>query len=61
MDLQQTVTLTCPYCGGAFTTIVDTSQGDFSTIEDCQVCCRPLQIDVECAPGGPAAVEVQRA
>lgn len=59
MDLEQTVELSCPYCGEVFTTFVDTSQGSFSTIEDCQVCCRPIQINVECAAGEIASVGVQ--
>jgi hypothetical protein len=61
VDLEQTVELCCPYCGEVFTTFIDTSQGSFSTIEDCQVCCRPMQINVECAAGEIAFVDVQRA
>ena len=60
MDLEQTVELSCPYCGEVFTTFIDTSQGSFSTIEDCQVCCRPMQIDVECAAGEIAFIGVQQ-
>ena len=24
--------------------MADTSQGDYSTIEDCEVCCHPIQV-----------------
>lgn len=61
MDLEQTVTISCPYCGEVVTTSVDTSQGGFSTIEDCQVCCRPMQIGIECTAGEITSVDVQRA
>ena len=41
----------CPYCGEVFPTMADTSQGSYQTIEDCQVCCRPIQLEVDCEPG----------
>lgn len=40
----ESVTITCPYCGEAFETSVDTSAGSSSYIEDCAVCCKPIQI-----------------
>ena len=39
--------IVCPFCGEAFATAVDTSQGDVSTIEDCTVCCRPFVAHIE--------------
>ena len=41
----------CPWCGEYFPTTVDTSQGDYNTIEDCAVCCRPISLTVTCEPG----------
>ena len=37
---------------------VDTSQGDYSTIEDCTVCCRPIQFEISCEPGEVVAANV---
>ncbi|HET8940943.1 MAG TPA: CPXCG motif-containing cysteine-rich protein [Rudaea sp.] len=34
----------CPYCGESFETNVDTSAGSQQYIEDCAVCCRPIEI-----------------
>jgi hypothetical protein len=34
----------CPYCGEAFETAVDLSVGSFSYVEDCQVCCQPIEL-----------------
>lgn len=37
----------CPYCAQSIETVADPSQGSRQAyVEDCQVCCRPLQISV---------------
>ncbi|WP_432473587.1 CPXCG motif-containing cysteine-rich protein [Amphritea sp. HPY] len=36
----------CPYCGEAIEIEVDCSAGDQEYIEDCQVCCCPIQLSV---------------
>lgn len=36
----------CPYCGESFTTTVDGSAGDQDYVEDCPVCCRPIEFAV---------------
>lgn len=43
-DLTQFVTVHCPYCGEAFETAVDLSAGSFRYVEDCQVCCQPIEL-----------------
>lgn len=40
--LLETATVTCPYCGETFETQVDTSAGDQDYIEDCCICCKPI-------------------
>jgi transcription elongation factor Elf1 len=50
----------CPHCGEVFSVTFDTSQGDHSMIEDCTVCCRPIQLEVRCEPGEILDVEVAR-
>ncbi len=37
-------TIDCPYCGESFSTLVDYSEGQQHYIEDCQVCCRPIEV-----------------
>ena len=53
------VTVQCPYCGESFETAVDGSAGSFRYIEDCQVCCQPIElagdIDDDGAPRGVTA------
>jgi len=42
----------CPYCGEAFVALIDLSSGSCSYIEDCEVCCRPIQFQLDCANTG---------
>jgi hypothetical protein len=37
----------CPYCGEGFETQIDTSSGSASYVEDCQVCCQPIEFRLE--------------
>lgn len=50
----QSRTVQCPYCGECFETVVDLSSGSTSYIEDCQVCCQPIEFSLEVADEGPA-------
>jgi transcription elongation factor Elf1 len=34
----------CPYCGESFETSVDCSAGGQTYIEDCPVCCQPIEM-----------------
>lgn len=38
--------LKCPYCGEASGSSVDLTDPSSSFIEDCQVCCQPMQVTV---------------
>ena len=38
------MTVQCPYCGESFETAVDGSAGAFRYIEDCHVCCQPIEL-----------------
>ena len=46
-ELTQFVGVQCPYCGESFETEVDLSAGPFRYVEDCQVCCQPIELDGE--------------
>jgi hypothetical protein len=51
----QSRAIQCPYCGETFGTVVDLSSGSTSYIEDCQVCCRPIEFRLEVEEGGALA------
>jgi hypothetical protein len=40
----ETVSIQCPYCGETYETTVDLSAGSQRYVEDCAVCCRPIEI-----------------
>lgn len=40
----EAVTLHCPYCGESFRSSVDCSAGTQAYIEDCAICCRPIEV-----------------
>jgi hypothetical protein len=61
MDLEVESRVVCPYCGALFTTVIDTSSGTFSTIEDCEICCRPIALNVHCHSGEIDSVDFDRA
>ena len=55
------VTIDCPYCGESFETSVDSSAGSSRYIEDCAVCCRPIEIHLRVdAPDAMTCVEARR-
>lgn len=43
----------CPYCGARFTALVDSSEGDCDYIEDCAVCCQPIEFHLRIDEDGP--------
>jgi len=49
--MEVTQTVTCPHCGQKFDLVIDTSEGFQRFDTDCEICCRPLEVVVECEPG----------
>lgn len=57
----QSYTVSCPYCGEFQEVELDLSAGSQDYVEDCQVCCRPMEFTVEVdAAGELAGLEVRR-
>jgi len=48
----------CPFCGQTFEIVVDTSGGSQQFTIDCEICCRPFEIAVECRPGEILRLEI---
>jgi hypothetical protein len=52
-------TIGCPYCGESISILVDDTLPEQRYVEDCQVCCRPIELDVEVAPNGDVTVDAR--
>ena len=51
----------CPYCGERFESAIEPEDGNQDYIEDCPVCCRPIEFNVQCdSREGTASVTVRR-
>ncbi|HTC16360.1 MAG TPA: CPXCG motif-containing cysteine-rich protein [Steroidobacteraceae bacterium] len=58
---EEFVAVLCPYCGERLETRVDLTADEPRYVEDCEVCCRPIEFQVERDPGGAlVALEVRR-
>jgi cysteine-rich CPXCG protein len=51
MEIVVPTEVACLHCGEVFLVQVDTSEAEQSLVEDCAVCCRPIQLNVRCRPG----------
>jgi hypothetical protein len=45
------VEVECPYCGETFDVRVDPGEEGQSLVQDCQVCCKPVQLSVDIEDG----------
>jgi len=58
---EEFVAVRCPYCGERLETRVDLTTEEPSFVEDCEVCCRPIEFHIERGEGGVlAALKVRR-
>jgi len=49
----------CPYCGEWINLQIDASGGEQACVEDCSVCCRPIEVQL-LGGGEDWSVEVRR-
>ncbi|MEM7343771.1 MAG: CPXCG motif-containing cysteine-rich protein [Chloroflexota bacterium] len=50
----------CPYCWEEISMLIDTSSGDQGYIEDCEVCCNPIEIKYQVEDGFIFSFEAQQ-
>lgn len=48
--MEEVSEISCPWCGEQNTVFLDLSVSSQIYIEDCQVCCRPIQFQVHAEP-----------
>jgi hypothetical protein len=56
--MEQSASVFCPWCGQSFEIVVDTGQASQRLVTDCEVCCRPMEVVVDCEPGEILSLEV---
>ncbi len=59
MNLLEEISINCPYCGEPITVLIDGSLEQQQYIEDCQVCCKPMEIRVVISADGRCQVEAR--
>ena len=50
--------VSCPYCGESIEILIDQEEAGEQYIEDCQVCCRPIQISFETDDDSLSGIQV---
>lgn len=48
----------CPYCGENLNVLIDDAEVGQSYVEDCQVCCRPINFNLTSSIDGDVTVSV---
>jgi hypothetical protein len=59
MDPLESARIHCPYCGESLEITVDTSVGQQDYIDDCQVCCKPIQFRSRVSADGQSRIDVR--
>jgi hypothetical protein len=52
VDAESFVAIDCPWCGERLDVRVDVASGEREYIDDCEVCCRPMELGVRVAEDG---------
>ena len=60
MSLLEECAADCPYCGEPITLLIDTSCEEQSYVEDCEVCCRPMVVNVFVDEDGQVGLSLNR-
>ena len=50
--MTETIVINCPYCGESYETVIDLSAGSQRYIEDCAVCCKPIEVALRVGDDG---------
>ena len=53
--------ITCPYCWEVYSLYLEAEATRVELIEDCQICCHPIQLRLEMGFDGEALLQVDRA
>ena len=57
--MEVTETISCPFCGQSFELAIDTSVASQRFVTDCEICCRPFNVTVECEIGEVLSIGIE--
>lgn len=58
---EQEVFFICPYCAQQISFLLEELYGEQTYIEDCEVCCQPIQVRYRIEEGQVTELDTQRA
>lgn len=58
--MESAVDVQCPYCCQTTYVEVGSTQNSYQQVEDCQVCCRPIVVHIQCEQGQVVQVFADR-
>ena len=58
--MQEELEIFCPFCAESISISVDTTIPEQNYIEDCSVCCQPIQVNIVCEGGVVVSSEAGR-
>ncbi|HLP77231.1 MAG TPA: CPXCG motif-containing cysteine-rich protein [Candidatus Paceibacterota bacterium] len=56
--METSESIQCPFCGQESCVTIDTAQAFQRFTSDCEVCCRPFEVTVECEDGEILSLDV---
>lgn len=60
-NLTEEYFFTCPYCWERISMLIDCSAARQLYVEDCEVCCQPIEVRVRCSKGRVKSLEAEQA
>jgi hypothetical protein len=57
--MEESEPIQCPFCGQTFDLSIDTSIATQRFVTDCEICCRPFTVQVECEPGEVLSISIE--
>jgi hypothetical protein len=57
--MQADAEISCPFCGQLNSLVMDTFVASQQFTTDCEVCCRPFRVSVECEAGEILSIDAQ--
>ncbi len=61
MEFESETFFTCPYCGQQISMVFEELYGSQSYIEDCQVCCNPIEVTYDIEEGRITNIQAEKA